>query len=225
LGKSILSFQPLNESQSEHYVADHYPKGRLWSNRHVKDTIIYNYILVLSSVFKLFFGDLFNLVKNRDINQADDLLKEWETSVRIPENIPRRDTIEGRREAVKCKKSKIPVCNIDNGIVSIESTFEEYVRCLTGIEIEIRTAQVEGTGSVFPMEFPIEFGIGAATGSFVFIIGVPLIGEYTNNFFPMSFAINFFDPEVPDATIELLDLILDDVIPSFCYWVYEVIKV
>ena len=223
--KSILSFQPLNESQSMHYAADHYPKGRLWSKRHVKDTIIYNFILVLSTVFKLFFGSLFTLVKNRDINQADELLEEWEKSVRIPEHIPRRDTIEGRREAVMCKKSKIPVYNIDNGIVPIESTFEHYVKCLTGIEIDIRTAQVEGTGSIFPMEFPIEFGIGAASGGFVFIVGVPVVGDFANNFFPMPFPINFFDPKVPDATIELLDLILDDVIPSFCYWVYEAIQI
>lgn len=225
MGKSILSFQPLNESQSEHYVADHYPKGRLWAKRHVKDTIIYNYILVLSTVFKLFFGDLFALVKNRDINQADELLEEWEASVRIPEHIPRRDTIEGRREAVKCKKSKIPVYNIDNGIVPLESTFEYYVKCLTGIEIEIRTAQVSGTGSSFPMEFPVEFGSDMAIENLIFIIGVPVIGDFANNFFPIPFPINFFDPKVPDATIELLDLVLDDVIPSFCYWVYETIQI
>ncbi len=225
MDKSITSFQPLTEDQTTHYVADHYPKGRLWAKRHVKNTIIYNFILTISTVFKIFFGDLFALVKNRDINQANELLEEWEASVRIPEHIPRRDTIEGRREAIFCKKSKIPVYNIDNGIVPIESTFEEYVRCLTGIEIEIRTSQVEGTGSVFPMEFPIEFGIGAAIGSFVFIIGVPVVGDDANNFFPMLFPINFFDPSVPDAIVELLDLILGDVIPSFMYWVYEAIQI
>lgn len=225
MGKSILSFQPLNEDQTEHYVADHYPKGRLWAKRHVKDTIIYNFILTISTVFKLFFADLYTFVKNRDIEQVDELLAEWEKSVRIPEHIPRRDTIDGRREAVRCKKSKIPVYNIDNGIVPIESTFENYVKCLTGIEVDIRTAQVEGTGSVFPMEFPVEFGVGAASGSFIFIIGVPVVGDFANNFFPMPFPINFFDPSVPDATVELLDLILDDVIPSFCYWVYEALPV
>ncbi len=225
MDKSILSFQPLTEDQTTHYVADHYPKGRLWAKRHVKNTIIYNFILTISTVFKIFFGDLFALVKNRDINQANELLEEWEASVRIPEHIPRRDTIEGRREAIFCKKSKIPVYNIDNGIVPIESTFEEYVRCLTGIEIEIRTSQVEGTGSVFPMEFPIEFGIGAAIGSFVFIVGVPVVGDFANNFFPMPFPIQFFDPSVPDATVELLDLILGDVIPSYIYWVYEAIQI
>ena len=223
MDKSILSFQPLNEEQSTHYLADHYPKGRLWAKRHVKDTVFYNFILTLSTVFKIFFGDLFNLVKNRDIDQADELLLEWEESVGIPEHISRRDTIEGRREAVKCKKSKIPVYNIDNGIVPVETTFENYVKCLTGIEIEIRTAQVEGNGSEFPMEFPVTFGIGSAIGNLYFIVGVPVVGDFANNFFPMPFPINFFDPSVPDATVELLDLILDDVIPSFCYWVYEAI--
>ncbi len=225
MDKSIISFQPLTEDQTTHYVADHYPKGRLWAKRHVKGAVIYNFILTISNVFKIFFGDLFALVKNRDINQADQLLEEWEASVRIPEHIPRRDTIEGRREAVFCKKSKIPVYNIDDGIVEIKSTFEEYVKCLTGIEIEIRTAQVDGTGSQFPMEFPVEFGIGAAIGAFIFIIGVPVVGDFANNFFPMPFPINFFDPSVPDATVELLDLILGDVIPSYIYYVYEAISI
>ena len=225
MSKSILDYQPLNETQITHYVADHYPKGRLWAKRHVKDTVIYNFIMMLSTVFKLFFGYLFTLVKNRDIDQAEELLEEWEASVGIPYHIPRRDTLEGRREAVKCKKSKIPVYNIDNGIVPIESTFEYYVKCLTGIEIEIRTSQVEGTGSVFPMEFPVSFGVGSAIGAFTFIIGVPTVGDFQNNFFPMAFPINFFDPSVPDATVELLDLILDDVIPSYIYWVYEAIPI
>lgn len=225
MDKSIISFQPLTEDQTTHYVADHYPKGRLWAKRHVKNTVIYNFILTISTVFKIFFGDLFALVKNRDINQANELLEEWEASVRIPEHIPRRDTIEGRREAVFCKKSKIPVYNIDNGIVPIETTFENYVRCLTGIEIEIRTAQIEGDGSAFPLIFPVEFGIGAAIGSFTFIIGVPIVGDFANNFFPIPFPINFFDPSVPDATVELLDLILGDVIPSYIYWVYEAIQI
>lgn len=225
LDKSILSFQPLTEEQTTHYTADHYPKGRLWAKRHVKDTVIYNFILTISTVFKIFFGDLFNLVKNRDIDQADELLVEWETSVRIPEHIPRRDTVEGRREAVKCKKSKIPVYNIDNGIVELETTFENYVKCLTGIEVDIRTSRVDGDGSEFPLIFPVQFGVGSAIGSFVFVVGVPVVGDSANNFFPMPFPINFFPPSVPDATVELLDLILDDVIPSFCYWVYEAIQI
>jgi len=225
LSKSILSFQPLNEDETTHYIADHYPKGRLWAKRHVKSSVFYNLILVISTVFKIFFGDLFDLVKNRDINQANGLLEEWEESVGIPEHIPRRDTIEGRREAVFCKKSKIPVYNINNGSVEVETTFENYVRCLTGIDITVRTSQVEGAGSVFPLKFPVQFGTGSAIGSLSFIIGVPVVGTAANNFFPLKFPVEFFDPAIPDATKELLDLILDDVIPSFCIWGYEVIAI
>lgn len=225
MSKSILSFQPPNEDETTHYIADHYPKGRLWAKRHVKDSIIYNFILVISTVFKVFFGDLFALVKNRDINQTTELLEEWETSVRIPEHIPRRETIVNRRESIFCKKSKIPVYNLDNGSVEIGTTFENYVKCLTGIEITVRTSQVEGTGSAFPLKFIFKFGSGSASGSLSFVIGVPVQGTAANNFFPLPFAVEFFDPQIPDSTKELLDLILDDIVPSFCRWEYEVIAI
>lgn len=221
--KSINSFQTFNEDQSAHYLADHWPKGKLTGKRHQSDSVIYRFILSLSTFIRIFIGDLFILVRNRDIDKAEELLPEWEESVKIPEEIPRRDTLEGRREAVKCLISKIPVYNIDDGNVNIKTTFEDHVRCLTGIDISIRTSQVSGTGSQFPMAFPFNFGIGSPIGAFVFIIEVPVPGAPANNSFPLPFPVQFFTPKVPDATMELLDLILDRVIPSFCRWEYEAV--
>ncbi len=223
MNKSIKSFQLFDDDKSARYLADHWPKGRLTAKRHVKDSNIYNFILSLSVWIKIFIGDLFILAKNRDIQQADELLSEWEKSVKIPEEIPSRETIEDRRNAVECLFRKIPVYNVDNGIVSKKTTFENYVYCLTGIKIEIRSARLNNGGSQFPLVFPFKFGISSPVGDFVFIIRVEVSGAPVNNFFPLPFPVQFFTPKVPDATIELLDKVLDRVVPSFCRWEYEAV--
>jgi len=221
--KSIIDFQTFTNDQSAHYLADHYPKGKLTGKRHDSNSVIYKFILSISTFIKIIIGYIYILAKNRDINQSEELLTEWETSVKIPDVIPRRETLAGRRCAVECLVRKIPVYNIDDGIVNIKTTFSEYINCLTGLEVEIRTAQVDGTGSIFPMEFPVIFGFGGGVGGFVFIIGVPVSGQAANNVFPLEFAVSFFNPKIPDATMKYLDLILDRVIPSFCRWEYEAI--
>ncbi len=221
--KSILSFQTFDEDESTHYLADHWPKGKLTGKRHTNGSVTYSFIKSIATWIKIFSGDLFTLVKNWDISQAVELLPEWEESVKIPEDIPRLPTLEGRQTAVKCLISKRPVYNIDDGIVPIETTFEFYIFCLTGIEVTIRTAKVDGNGAQFPMVFPVLFGIGAPIGNFLFIIEVPVVGAPANNFFPLPFPVQFFTPQIPQATIDLLDLVLERVIPSFARWEFEAI--
>lgn len=223
--KSIVSFQQFDDDQSTRYLANHYPTGKLTGKRFNISSVLYKFILCIATFIKVTIGDIFILAKNRDLDQAEELLVRWETSVKIPEDIPRLETLEQRRNAVKCLISKKPVYNIDNGIVDECTTFEHYLFCLSGISVTIKTSQVEGTGSVFPMKFPVDFGIGGAVGSFLFIIEVPVVGAAPNNFFPMPFAVQFFEPSVPTATVELLDKLLDRVIPSFCRWVYEAILI
>lgn len=223
--KSIVSFQQINDDQSARYLANHYPTGKLTGKRFNITSVIYKFILCIATFIKVTIGDIYILAKNRDLDQAEELLERWETSVKIPLEIPRLETLEERRAAVKCLISKKPVYNINNGIVDECTTFEHYILCLTGMIVTIKTAQVEGSGSVFPMEFAVNFGLGGAAGSFLFIIEVPVVGAAPNNFFSMPFPVQFFEPSVPSATIELLDKILDRVIPSFCRWVYEAVLI
>ena len=186
--KGINSFQTFNDKESQNYLANHWPKGKLFGKKFVENSIIYKLILSISTFIKVAVGDLLILVRNRDIDQADELLTEWETSVKIPLEIPRRDTIEGRRDAVGCLVSKIPVYNFNDGSVDECTTFEYYVKCLTGLDIEIRSSRVIGNDSSFPLKFLFSFGSSAASGSFVFIIGVPVQGSFKNNFFPLQSA-------------------------------------
>jgi len=223
--KSIRDYQYFREDEAQNYLAEHWPKGKLTAKRFKGGSKIYDYIKALARFITYISSQVFIFAQERDIQKADVYLEDWEKSVKIPEEIPRRSTIEGRREAVECLISKVPVYNIDNGVVPEETTFEYYVKCLTGIEVNIRTAKIDGAGSQFPWSFPVQFGIGAPIGNFLFVIEVPVAGNTSNNFFPLSFPVSFFTPVIPQATIELLDQVLDRVIPSFCRWDYEAIFV
>lgn len=224
--KSIESFKPFNEKDSTYYLSDHWPNGNLTGKRNDSSSVMYKFIKCLAYIIKLFTGDLYVLVKNRDIDQTEELLENWETSVKIPEEIPRRDTLTGRREAVKCLISKIPVYNIDNGIVDIRTTYAHYIKCLSGIDVTVRTGRIApGMGSTFPLTFAVPFGDPTPTGNFHFIISVPVEGIPANNIFPLLFPVSFFNPVVPDNIQNLLDIILERIIPSFCRWTYEAIVI
>jgi hypothetical protein len=223
MSKNLSSFKSFTDDQSQAYLADHFPHGKMFANRHKPSSILYKIILSIGYWVRLFSGQLYTFVKNLDIDQADELLEEWEESVGIPDNIPRLTTLAERRTAVKRLISKIPVYNIDDGEVDEETTYEKYIEDLTGISVTIRTARVDGTGSVFAMSFPVNFGIGTARGDMKFIIEVPVDGEEQNNDFPLPFPVQFYEPSVPQATQDLLDTVLKRIIPSFCRWTYEAV--
>lgn len=218
--KSLQSFKAFTDEESRAYLADHYPKGRLFSKRNLPGSYIYKLIKSLSEFVKIISGEIYTVIKNRDLSKADELLEEWETSVKIPEEIPRRDTIEGQRAAVQCLISKIPVYNINcDSCDDVNTTIENYIYCMSGLEVSIETG---GSGSVFPARFPIVFGAGSALGTFLFIIKVPVEGEEASNTFPMVFPTTFFTPSIPESTEILLNNLLDRVIPSWGYWIFEV---
>lgn len=222
--KKLSDFNYLNDDQSQNYLASHWPNGQLTSKRFVSDSVIYKFIKCLGTVIKFFTGHIYNIAKNTDIRKADELLTEWETSVKIPEIISKRDTIEGRREAVERLISKIPVYNIQNKIgLDIDTTIEEFVRKLTGIEIEIEMASNRSTLSDFPMTFPFTFGLSIPERNSVFIIKVPIEGGTQNNIFPMTFPVSFFEPSIPQETQDLLSAALERVIPAYAVWIFEVI--
>ena len=222
--KRLSDFNYLDDNQSQNYLASHWPNGQLTSKRFVSDSVIYKFIKCLGTIIKFFTGHISTIAKNTDISKADELLTEWETSVRIPEIISKRDTVDGRKEAVEILISKIAVYNIQNKIgLDIDTTIEEFVRKLTGIEIEIEMASNRSSTSDFPLTFPFTFGFSIPERNSVFIIKVPIEGSVQNNIFPMTFPISFFVPSVPQEIQDLLSSALDRVIPAYAVWIFEVI--
>ena len=158
---------------------------------------------------------------NWNINKTEELLPEWEESAKLPERYPLRETLADRREAVKRLISKVPVYNVRDGSQTVDdyTTFERYVEIMTGITVTIENGRT--AGAEFPLDFPFFFGTDFFDALFHFFIKVPVPGEPTNNDFPLDFPIVFFNPIIPDATIELLTKVLEDVIPAYCSFEFE----
>lgn len=198
------------------------PKGKLTANRFDSDSWIYKLLLCLSMPIKIVSGLIEDLARNVNIDTANELLENWETSVKIPELIPRLTDIEDRRNAVKRKVSKYPVFQLaDYTSFDEYSTFENYIFLMTGLIIEIERATDRPSRSGFPLIFPVVFEFASGRRNFLFYIKVGVEGSTANNQFPLPFPVSFFDPAIPDATKELLDKVLGDIFPTFCGWIYE----
>jgi uncharacterized protein YmfQ (DUF2313 family) len=224
--KSFNSFKKFNDSQSQKYLAQSMPKGKLTANRFDSTSWIYKLLLCLSMPIKIVSGLIEDLVRNVNIDTANELLENWETSVKIPELIPRLTDVEGRRNAVKRKVSKYPVFQLANYTSFNEySTFENYIYIMTGLQIEIERATDRPSPSAFPFTFPMVFVISEGRRNFLFYIKVGVEGSAANNQFPLPFPVSFFDPAIPTATEELLDKVLGDIFPTYCGWVYEVMVI
>jgi hypothetical protein len=221
--KQIKSYRSFNDEQSQNYNAQGYPKGKMFANIYDKSKNIYKYILSLATWIKVVTGQLFTLAKNRDIDQADELLPEWEASVKLPERYPILGTIEKRRIALKRLISKIPVYNIRNGGIDEETTIENYIEKVLDIIVEIESAGGQTVTNSFPAPFPIIFGIPYAQRQLLLIVKVDVGGGAANNQFPLPFPVQFFDAQVPQATQDLLDLALEDTVPSYQNWEYDIL--
>lgn len=222
--KKISDFYYLDDTQSQNYLASHWPDGLLTSKRFDSDSIIYKFIKSLAVFIQILTGQIFDLVRNIDIAKADELLTEWETSVKIPEIIPRRDTVDGRREAIERMMSRIPVYNIQGKReVNINTTIEEFVRRVTGIVIEVEMAYDRVSTSAFPLTFPVTLDYSEEEKVSIFIIKVQIEGAAQNNIFPMTFPVSFFVPGVPQEIQDLVDKALKRILPSYTIWEYEAI--
>lgn len=220
--KSLNDFIPLDDDTATHYLAEQWPTGKATGKKHLSDSVMFKYIKCMAQFIRNTSGLIYRFCLNIFVCQADELLVEHEESVGIPAQISRRDTIDGRRCAVQCLKRKIPVRNI--GDINDETCFEHYVFCLTGIEVSIRTARVpSGDSSTdFPITFDAVFGTSKPAGSFLFIVSVDMSGMEANNIFDLTFPVNFFEPEISEGVQNILNNALERVVPSFCYWQFEV---
>ena len=84
MSKNLSSFNGFNDEQSENYLAAHLPSGKIYDRKLENDSIIYKLLLCLATFIKMASGQIFDIAKNTNIDKADFLLEEWETSVNIP---------------------------------------------------------------------------------------------------------------------------------------------
>lgn len=220
--KNIDSFKSFSDERSQNYLSQSFPKGKMFSNLYDIARNIYNFVLCLSQFIKVVTGQLFTLAKNRDIDQTEELLTEWEMSVKLSERFPTLETLALRRIAVKRLISKIPVYNL-RPYDDDDFTIEKYIKDVTNIDVEIENLAGQTTTSDFPILFPIVFGLSYAARLMLLNVKVDTGAIPENNEFPIPFPVGFFIPTVPETTQELLSKALGDVVPTYHNWQFEVL--
>ena len=217
---------PFNDLQSQNYLATCLPKGRLTAQRFDNESNLFWLLYCIADFINQVTAQLFQLVYNIDINQIDVLLAEWETAVGIPSEIPRLTTTPQRIGAIMQLITKIPVYNIRNAQLTAPdaTTIESYIFNLTGMNVVISVLNFSLLWTnKFPLLFPIVFGVPYNLLGFNLVVNIHIGYNAKNNYFPLPFPTIFFNSKVPQATQDLLDNILNKVIPSFMTWTYNAI--
>lgn len=161
-------------------LAHHLPIGRAWQKAFKPDSNIGMLVRGLAVEFYRLQILAQRVQINMDINRADELLKEWEKSVGLPDSCFSTDTsIERRRLQVLMKFSKF------GGV----QTKEDFIRvaAVFGYDIDIYAGLAVGG---FPLQFPIVFfdSTTSASHTIFIVIKGTLSGDY---FFPLPFPIPF----------------------------------
>jgi hypothetical protein len=244
--KNIGSFTPMTDTQAEQYFATHLPKGRLTARRYDNTSNLYKLIYVLADFAKQVSMQIYQFIYNLNILMSDVLLPNWEAAVGIPNVIPRLNNnpgsplsastnaqiITARQQAVLQLISKIPVIDIQNANWkgNLKTTVEQYVLNLTGISVTIIAGVISGQtnmftsagGILFVSPSGILFQPSFNVQNMNWIINVHVgAGAVPNNTFTgtplaLTFPVLFFSASVPLWEQQLLTLVLQNVIPSFC---------
>ena len=173
-------FNPHTVDENAFLLASHLPQGALWSNAFKPDSVFGKLVLGLAMEFYRFEVLINKLYGEMDINQANELLIEWEQSVGLPDDC--FDTtvpIEQRREQVRQKFSNF------GGVQKAEDF--ERVGAAFGFDLTVTPMSTLG---VFPLSFPIFFMGSAkeARHTILVVINGDVSGADT---FPLPFPIPF----------------------------------
>ncbi len=201
--KNASSYKILNDSEIQNYTTLHFPEGKAWAKKFHESSWIYKFILCLAQPFKYILNLIYILVKNVDIRTATELLENWERESNIPEKFARLTSIEKRRGAVERIQSKIPVINIKAVGINENTTYENYVKKVCDIDIEILVGWDARQTASFPLKFPIKFGIPWAERQTCLYVKV--IGEI----YPYNETIS-----------KKLNKIFDFILPSYYLWTF-----
>ena len=173
-------FDPISIEDHHFLLASHTPPGKFWAKVFDKNDIFGKIFLGLAVEFYRFQVLERKLFTEADINQADELLIDWEKSVGLPDRCFETNVNQAERQKQVFQKfAKFGGVQKKEDFIRVAAFF--------GINISVTSGKVAG---VFPLKFPIVFfsGIKEAKHTLFFILLDDLSSEST---FPLPFPIPF----------------------------------
>lgn len=211
-------FDPISIPDQHILLAKHMPTGKFWQKVFDKDDIWGKLLLGLAVEFYRFQVLEKKLYDEMDIDQANELLVDWEKSVGLPDECfsTTNVSIEKRRSQIKQKFSNFGGVQEKEDFIRIAELFGFFISIDTGTSRE-----------TFPLEMPLMFSvtkkaavhtlvvniIGYILDGMRFPITFPYVfGEFTESAvtgFPLPFPIPF-----SKSNVTFLQCIFDFLAPA-----------
>ena len=152
-------------------LANACPQGRAWGNKNSPDSNMYKFIASMAKGFNIVQQQIEHLAKEMNLGLTQDLLPEWESSVRLPDECKNTLTdLDERRNAIITQlKNKPVVTKAEYEALGYE-LIGETVTVTAGWDYEEATAfpdnfsrfklyvQFVSSSTGFPYSFPYPFG-------------------------------------------------------------------
>lgn len=170
-------FNPPTKAESDFLLSSHLPPGKVWSGAYDPESNLYKLIAGLGvELYRLQFM-LQHVSIEMDINQASDLILEWEESVGIPNDyFSTNATLEQRRNQV------IQLFSNFGGVQTVEDF--ERVALFFGFTVDVLPGVALGS---FPLGFPVMiFASSKVVKHTIIIVTSDITGD---SFFPLPFPV------------------------------------
>lgn len=173
-------FDPYSVDEQALILASHIPIGKVWEKGFSPDSNIGKLIRGLGIEFYRMQVLIKNVSIEMDIDQANELLIEWEKSVGLPDScFTTNVSNEERRKQIEQKFSNFGGIQIAEDFERVGSVFGFNIEVFPGIQF-----------GGFPLSFPITFFDSSKSAKHtIFVI---ILGEISgDSFFPLPFPIPF----------------------------------
>jgi len=173
----MSQFTPLPADRQGEKLSQYFPVGRAWEAANDSDRNLGKLLIGLGQELYRLEVAIELLSNEFDIRQTTQLIREWETSVGIPDSCFTIDEdLQQRRDNVLVKIQ-------DLGVRTTQDFVD--VAALFGATVQIEPGAVHG---VFPLLFPIAFYESGQTAKFTMIVDQPGVREVFPILFPIPFS-------------------------------------
>ncbi len=169
-------FIPLDKSQQGFKIAEFLPTGNAWDAKNDISTNLGAFLLALGVELNRIEELIQTTNRELDINFADELLSEWETSVGIP------DDCFGTSEDDETRRKQI-IVKLRNVRLQTAEDFENLA-LVFGKVVKVTSGADHG---IFPLSFPFTFFSLGKKARFTIIVD----SESNNSVFPLPFPLQF----------------------------------
>ncbi len=122
----LSKFDQPTIDEATRQLADHSPSGAAWGSKLIEGTVLNAVMHGAAKPFNITQGRISDLVTDFDINQAVELLSDWETSVGLPDDCFGIVTdIDERRAQVRERFARTPVVTLAEQQAFVDAIFPD----------------------------------------------------------------------------------------------------